>query len=89
MEFDPASGKTTRLAPLLEGNEYYAWAPDGTIVMGEGSTVYRWVPGEDGGWESIIDLEPAGILGISRIAVSPEGGWIAIVGRDTQRAEGG
>lgn len=87
-EFDPASGVTTPLAPLLEENEYFAWAPDGTIVMGEGSTVYRWVPDEGGAWEAIIDLEPAGILGISRIAVSPEGGWIAIVGRDTQR-EGG
>ncbi len=83
MEFDPASRVTTPLAPLLEGNEFYAWAPDGTILMGEGSIIYRWVPGESEAWEGIIDLEPAGILGISRIAVSPEGGWLAVVARDS------
>ncbi len=83
MEFDPRSGIIAPLAPLLEGNEFYAWAPDRVILTGEGSTIYRWVPGESDSWEAIIDLGPAGILGISRIAVSPEGGWIAIVARDT------
>jgi len=77
---DPTSGETRSLAPLLEGNEYYAWTPAGDLLMGQGSRIFRWAPEPDGGWEEIADLTPGGVRGISRIAVSPEGDRIAVVG---------
>jgi hypothetical protein len=81
-EYDPETGETRRLAPLLEGNEFYAWTPGGVLVMGQGSKLFRWIPDESTAWEEIADLETAGILGITRISLSAEGGWIAIVGVD-------
>ena len=80
--FDPETGETSRIAPLLEGNEFYAWTPGGTLIMGQGSKLFRWTPSDSGNWQEVADLSAAGILAISRIAVSPEGGWIAIVGED-------
>jgi hypothetical protein len=83
-KYDPQIGETLPLAPLLEGNEFYAWTSGGVLVMGQGSRLFRFVPGLSEAWEEIADLEPAGILTISRIALSAEGGWLAVVG-----AEGG
>ncbi|MGW8266738.1 MAG: TolB family protein [Longimicrobiales bacterium] len=80
VELDPSSGGTRVLAPLLDGNEFYAWTPSGTLVMGQGSKLFRFTPGSSQAWEELADLEPAGVRGISRIAVSPEGDRIAVVG---------
>jgi len=81
-EYDPETGETRRLAPLLEGNEFYAWTPAGILVMGQGSKLFRWIPDESTAWEETADLETAGILAITRISLSSEGGWIAVVGVD-------
>jgi len=89
MEYAPATGEVTFVAPLLEGNEFYAWTPAGVILMGQGSTLFRWTPGDSDAWEEVMDLEDAGILGISRIALSPEGSWIAVVARDPEEGETG
>jgi len=81
-EYDPETGASAPIAPLLEENEFYAWTPDGVLVMGQGSKLFRWRPGESEVWEEMADLLFAGILDITRIAVSPDGGWIAVVGAD-------
>jgi hypothetical protein len=79
-ELDAETGETEVLAPLLEGNEFFAWTPGGTLLMGQGSKLFLWAPGRSQEWEELADLAPAGVAGISRIAVSPEGDRIAVVG---------
>lgn len=79
-EFDPDTGETRGLTPLLAGNEYYAWTPSGVLVMGQGSKLFRRIPGGHEGWTELADLAPAGVDGISRISISPEGDRIAVVG---------
>jgi len=81
-EYDPDTEETRSLAPLLEGNEFYAWTPEGVLVMGQGSKLFRWIPDDSTAWEEIADLESAGVLAITRISFNPEGGWIAVVGED-------
>lgn len=74
--------RTQEITPLvrtLEGSEDYAWTPSGTAVMGSGSILYQWRPGE-GTWTQLADLAAQGIEGITRIAVSPAGDRIAVVG---------
>ena len=72
------SGEFTRLLPTLPGREDYAWMPDGSIVMGDGSRLYRARPGEP--WAEIADLTGAGVTGITRLAINDSGTSIAIVG---------
>ncbi len=69
-----------RLIRLLEGNEFYAWTPERHVIMGQGSRLYRWRPGTDASWQEIADFTAAGIRDISRVAVSPDGKYVAIVG---------
>ncbi len=76
---DPATGDTRRLVATLEGREDYAWSPDGAAWMGDGSRLYRWKPDTDG-WQLVADLDAQGIYGITRLAFSPDGNQLAIVG---------
>lgn len=81
-EYDVATGETRTLAPLLEGNEFFTWGPDGVLLMGHGSKLFRWILGSSDSWLEVVDFGPLGINGITRLAVSPEGGWIAVVAAD-------
>lgn len=79
-EFDPATKSIRPLTPIVGSNANYTWAPDGSILQIEGTTVHRWREGGEG-WEAITDLSEQGIESANRIAVSPDGTKIAIVGQ--------
>jgi hypothetical protein len=70
------------LAPLVEaaeGNEYHAWTPDGSLLSAEQDAIVRWNghTGDDGEWLAIATIP--GVRNISRLAVSPDGRWLAFV----------
>lgn len=75
----PDSGEQERLIEAIEGGDFHAWTPDGTLLMAHQSRLYAWTPGDEGDWEEIANLSELGI-NISRLAVSPDGTMIAIVG---------
>ena len=77
-EFDPATKAITSITPTLEGSEDLAWTPDGAIVMGQQSKLFLWRQGATG-WTEIADLARQGVQNISRLTVSPDGKWMAIV----------
>jgi hypothetical protein len=76
-EWVPASGDVRDLIPALEGSgdRDMAWGPDGTLFMTKGGEVHWWRPGQSG-WTLLAD---AGIGTLSRLAVSPDGRWMALV----------
>ncbi|WP_299192253.1 hypothetical protein [uncultured Erythrobacter sp.] len=78
-EFDPETRAIRPLTPLTGPNANYAWAPDGSILQIQGTQLYRWREGMDG-WENLTDLADFGLASANRIAVSPDGKRIAIVG---------
>ena len=80
-EVDLDSGAVTPLIALLKGNEFYAWLPDGTVITAQGSTLLRWDPKGEPEWQAVADFAASGISGMSRLAVSPGGDWLAMVGR--------
>jgi hypothetical protein len=76
---DPASRATTRLIRLPEGVEDYAWLPSGSIICGRGSTLLWWSGKSGADWQQVADLTTAGVHGITRLAISPQGNRIALV----------
>ena len=76
---DPASRATTRLIRLPEGVEDYAWLPNGSVICGRGSTLVWWSGKSGADWQQIADLRTAGVHGITRLAISPQGNRIAFV----------
>ena len=77
--FDPESKSIRPLTRVVGSNAYYAWAPDRSILQIEGTHLYRWHE-EDEGWKEVSDLSEHGIKSAHRIAVSPNGRKVAIVG---------
>lgn len=76
MTLDPRTGVTERVVRLPAGVQDYAWLPDGSILIGEGGTLKRWQRGGD--WMSIGEV--SGVGEITRLAVSPRGDAVAVVG---------
>jgi hypothetical protein len=72
--------KTRTLKPIVRaigsGDGDYAWTPDGAILMSDGKSLMRWSSGE---WKTFADLAALGLTGASRMAVSPDGKWLALV----------
>ena len=51
----------TTITPTLPSREDYAWTPDGAIIMGDESILYRWDVG--GSWEMVASYSnlPTGV----------------------------
>jgi len=82
-ELNPATKQTATLTPTVEGVEDLAWTPDGAIVMGQKTKLFLWREG--GSWTEIADLAASGVNGITRLTVSRDGKWIAVVGQAPAR----
>ena len=60
------------------GEPYTAWTRDGRVFTASGTRIYSWKEG-DAGWTLIGDLAAAPVRNISRLAISPDGRWLAFV----------
>ena len=80
MAFDPATDESRPLVQPLDGAQDHAWTPAGTLLMGQGSVLHAVRPSPDGvaAWEAVADLSAHGGT-ITRLAVSPDGHWLALV----------
>jgi hypothetical protein len=78
-EYDPITKQTRVLIKLFPETEDYAWSPSGTLWTSKGSTLYSFRPAKDKDWTEEADLSTAGIKQITRIAISPDEKWIALV----------
>ncbi|HUU33546.1 MAG TPA: hypothetical protein VMW48_05755 [Vicinamibacterales bacterium] len=76
-EWLPATDEIRTIAPALPGSAERdaAWAPDGTLFMTKGGEVHWWRPGQEG-WTLLSD---PGIGALTRLTVSPDGRWLALV----------
>ncbi|PYR94497.1 MAG: hypothetical protein DMF84_04885 [Acidobacteria bacterium] len=80
-ELNPATGEIELLTAAVAGGDEadLAWTPDGTLLMARGDVVYAWRRG-DAEWKQIAALDRLGLTRVSRIAVSPGGDRIALIG---------
>jgi len=78
--YDPISKEITKLLTLPKGVQDIAWLPSGILVFGQGNTLYQWNSKTSNGVEEWKKLE--GIKNITRLAVSPNGQLLALVGEE-------
>lgn len=60
------------------GEPYAAWTRDGRLYTAAGTRILSWKEGE-AGWTLVGDLASAPVKDLSRLAVSPDGRWLAFV----------
>jgi hypothetical protein len=78
-EVNIGTQEVRRLIAAVGGGDFHAWTPEGVLLMALGSRIYQWDPEVDRDWRRIADVTDTGIT-VSRIAVSPDGSMIAVVG---------
>lgn len=69
---------THDLVALPRGSQDVAWVGNDMLVVGAGSSLLFWTKGATT-WTPLGDFAGQGLRGITRLAVSPDGKWIAIV----------
>jgi hypothetical protein len=79
-QLNPSSGEITVLIPAVEGGTEAdtAWTPDGTLLMARGTALYAWKRGQSA-WTEVASLQRLSLSGVTRLAVSPRGDYLALV----------
>ena len=75
------SESATMIVKAAADNEFHVWTPDGVLLSATNGTLVRWNRALDAttGWTPVADLSKAGVKNVSRLAVSPDGRWLAFV----------
>jgi hypothetical protein len=83
---NPQTGAITALTRVPAGTSERdcAWLPDGTLLMSSGAKILGWNAG-DKTWREIFDGRAAGLAGITRMALAPDGKALAIVVSEAAR----
>jgi len=77
-EFNAKTGTSAPLIAAVDGSQDCAWLPDGRLLMARGTTISVWVPGSTT-WSTFADVGTPTVTNITRMAVSPNGKWLAFV----------
>ena len=72
------SRATRNLVDLPRGTEDVAWLGKGMVLAAQGTSLILWQTG-DAGWRTVADLADSNLMNITRLAVSPDGKWLALV----------
>jgi hypothetical protein len=77
--YDLKTRQSTPLIKTLPKSEDCAWLPDGTLLMAQGSRLFKWRRGKDRDWQLVAELAAVGVGGITRLAVNGKGDQLALV----------
>jgi len=78
-EVDLKTRQITTLVKTLPGSEDYAWTPSGVLLMTKDTKLFKFDPLKDSDWKELTDFFQSGLRTVTRVIVSPQGDWIAIV----------
>lgn len=78
MDLDPRTKKVDTLVKTLPRAEDVAWVDSTTLLMGQGTKLYVWRRG-DAAWTELADFAFAHLRAITRLAVSGNRQWLAMV----------
>lgn len=78
---DPTTKAIKPIVPVMGPNYNYTWSPDGQILMIQNAVLFQFQPGKSKQWEKVADLTTFNIANANRLAVSPNGKYLAVVGQ--------
>ena len=84
----PLTGESeTMLVRSPADNEYHAWTPQALLLSTASNMLVRWNRSLDASsaWLPVADLSKSGVKNVSRLAVSPDGKWLAFVAEPVSR----
>jgi hypothetical protein len=82
MQLDPDTRRVDTLVALPGRSEDVVWMDSTTLLVGSGSTLHMWKRGTTA-WQRVADFGFAYLANITRLAVSPNRQWLAMVAEAT------
>ncbi len=76
---DPVTGDVKKITDMYENTDDMCWLSDGTIIAADNQVLVQIDPKNQKEWGRFLRLEKKEISNISRIAVSPNGKYLALV----------
>jgi len=83
--WDTKTGQITTIAPTLNKSEDFIRFPNGTFWMAKGGKLYKMELQGNKKWNLIKDFSKYGMGSITRLAISPNGKWLALVGKSISK----
>jgi len=74
------NGKTNLITSTLPNSEDMCWLSPSTILMGKGNKLYKLKLHKNKDWIEVASLKDFEITNITRLAISPDGTKLALVG---------
>ncbi len=72
MEYNPYNRTTNRVVEALAGSQDFEVMPDGVLIMGQGSKLFKFDKQKDTYWIEVGDLKFYNIRKITRLAISDD-----------------
>jgi len=79
MQYNLNTRQTQPLIALLSGSEDFTWHPNGTLFQSDGNELFSYRPGTDKTWVAVKGSKDWNLKGMSRLAISHDGIYLAIV----------
>ncbi|MGB6150450.1 MAG: nuclear transport factor 2 family protein [Pricia sp.] len=76
---NPTTGEVKKVTDMYEETDDMCWFSDGTIIAADNQVLMEIHPEKQKEWQRFLRLEKREINNISRIAVSPNGKYLALV----------
>jgi hypothetical protein len=80
---NPLSLETKAIIPLIETSEDVCWTPNGNLITAFDKFLISYNPSRDKDWKPIFEFKEKEVLGITRLAISPNGKYITFVSKDS------
>jgi len=84
MQLNVLTRRVDTLIALPKGSEDVVWADSTTLLVGQGTTLSTWKRGT-AAWAPVADLSFAPLANVTRLAVSDDRRWLALVADATPR----
>mgnify|MGYP003625474234 FL=1 len=80
---NPLSLETKTILPLINTSEDICWTPNGNLITAYDKFLISYNASSDKEWKPGFEFKEKEILGISRLAISPNGKYITFVSKDS------
>jgi len=77
--YDPLTDKVTYITECINGAEDMTWASNGTAFLSDGNKIHKFNPATDQTWNLVANMDSFDLSEASRLAVSPDLKWMAVV----------
>ncbi|MEH6771514.1 nuclear transport factor 2 family protein [Maribacter arcticus] len=80
---NPLSLEIKAIIPLIDTSEDVCWTKNGNLITAYDKFIISFNPSRDKEWNPLFEFKEKEVLGITRLAISPNGNYLTFVSKDS------